>query len=73
MSAQPPGRAPRYRVVVYELDRDTQTKVMDTTADAFIAAAASDDHDDIAIALGDGGSRHLQRHIAQLIKSQYRA
>jgi len=73
MSAQPPGRAPRYRVVVYELDYDTQAKVMDATADGFIAAAASFDHSDISIALGDGGSRHLQQHIAQLISNQYRA
>jgi hypothetical protein len=40
---RPPRRgASRYRVVVYELDRgDRQTKIMDATASAFIAAAAT--------------------------------
>jgi hypothetical protein len=68
------GRAPRYRMVVYELDHDNrQSTVMDATASGFIAAAATI-HDGVMDAqLADGGPRHLQQHIAILIAREYRA
>lgn len=67
------GSAPRYRVVVYELDGDHRTKIMDTTASGFIAAAASIDNGEMDITLGDGSTHDLQQHIALFINSRYRA
>jgi hypothetical protein len=67
------GRAPRYRVVVYELHDDTPTKIMDATTSGFIAAAASIHNGEMDITLADGGSHDLQQHIALFINSQYRA
>ncbi|MCA1677596.1 MAG: hypothetical protein LC777_00935 [Actinobacteria bacterium] len=72
MSAAPPGaRSPGYRVVVYELNRDRQTKVMDATAAGFIAAAASIDNGQMDIALADGGPHGLQQHLALFIANHY--
>jgi hypothetical protein len=69
----PRGRAPRYRVVVYELDADHQTKIMDATTSGFIAAAATIHNGEMDITLADGGTHDLQQHIALFINSQYRA
>lgn len=70
---QPRRRAPGYRVVVYELDGDRKTKVMDATASGFIAAAASIHNGEMDIALGDGGPDALKQHIGLFIASQYPA
>lgn len=73
MTRPRPG-ASRYRVVVYELDHDDrQTKIMDTTASGFIAAAASIHNGEMDIALGDGGTHNLKQHIALFIAGQHRA
>jgi hypothetical protein len=72
MTPQPGRRAPRYRVVVYELDNDHQTKVMDATATGYIAAAATIRHGKMDIALANGGPRNLQEHVALFIAGQYR-
>lgn len=71
MTPRPTSRARRYRVVVYELNNDHQTKVMDATATGCIAAAATIRHGEMDIALADGGPRNLQEHIALFIASQY--
>ena len=71
MTPQPGRRAPRYRVVVYELDNDHQTKVMDATATGYIAAATIR-HGEMDIALANAGPRNLQEHIALFIAGQYR-
>jgi hypothetical protein len=72
MTSPPPaGQAPRYRVVVYEIDGDRETTVMDATASGFIAAAASIRHGEMDIALGDGGNHDLKAHIALFIAGQY--
>ncbi|MDQ6804614.1 MAG: hypothetical protein M3065_06535 [Actinomycetota bacterium] len=68
---QPSSRAPRYRVVVYQLDNDRNTKIMDATASGFIAAAASIRHSELDIALSDGGAHELKAHIALFISGQY--
>jgi hypothetical protein len=72
MTPPPTGRDPRYRVVVYQLDNDRNTKIMDATASGFIAAAASIRHGEMDIALGDGGAHELKAHIALFISGQYR-
>lgn len=71
MTGPRPGRAPRYRVVVYELDHDRQTIAMDATADGFIAAAATIHNGEMDITLADGGSHDLQAHIALFIATQH--
>ncbi len=63
---------PRYRVVVYELHDDNTTKIMDATANGFIAAVGSIKNGVMDGELGDGGPHDLQQHIALLINSQYR-
>jgi hypothetical protein len=65
-------RPPRYRVVVYELHDENTTKIMDATANAFIAAIGSIQNGIIDGELGDGGPHDLQQHLALLINSQYR-
>lgn len=65
------GRAPRYHVIVHELDHDHQTKIMDATASGFIAAAATIHNGEMDIALADGGPHDLQQHIALFLASQY--
>ena len=71
MTPRPTSRARRYRVVVYELDNDHQTKVMDATATGYIAAAATIRHGEMDIALADGGPRNLQEHIALFVARQH--
>jgi hypothetical protein len=66
-------RRVRYQVVVYELDHDRKTKVMDATATAFIAAAASIRNGEMDLALGDGGPPTLIQHIGLFIAGQYPA
>jgi hypothetical protein len=74
MTQPPRGRAPRYHVVIYELDHDDrQTKIMDATTSGFIAAAATIHNGEMDITLGDGGSHDLKQHIALFIAGQYRA
>jgi hypothetical protein len=74
MTPPPKRRTPRYRVIVYELDNnDRQTKIMATTANGFIAAAASIQDGEIDIVLGDGGPHNLQQHIALFLADQYPA
>jgi hypothetical protein len=63
----------RYRVIVYELDNDRQTTVMDATATGFIAAAASIRNGEMDVALGDGGPHNLIQHIGLFIAGQYPA
>lgn len=66
-------RAVRYRVVVYELDNDHQTTIMDETATGFIAAAANIHNGEMDVALGDGGPNKLKTHIGLFIAGQYPA
>jgi hypothetical protein len=73
MTTRPAGRAPRYRVVVYELDGATQTKIMDATTSGFIAAAATIQNGEMDITLADAGTHDVKQHIALFIKRQYRA
>lgn len=63
----------RYRVVVYEIGRDRNTKIMDETATGFIAAAATIRHGEMNVALGDGGPEDLKQHIGLFIAGQYPA
>ena len=67
-------RPPRYRVVVYELhdNTTTTTKIVDATANGFIAAIGSIQNGIIDGELGDGGPHDLQQHLALFINSQYR-
>jgi hypothetical protein len=71
--SDPTRRTPRYRVVVHEIRDGCQTRIMDATASGFIAAAASIEHGEMDIALGDGGPHDLKAHIALFIGNQYRA
>jgi hypothetical protein len=73
MTPPPTGCGIRYRVVVYELDNDRQTTVMDATAPGFIAAAASIRNGEMDVALGDGGPHTLIQHIGLFIAGQYPA
>jgi hypothetical protein len=73
MTPPPTGRATRYQVVVYELDNDRKTTIMDATATGFIAAAASITNGEMDIALGDGGPHDLKQHIGLFIAGQYPA
>jgi hypothetical protein len=73
MTPPPPRRPIRYRIVVYELDNDQQTTVMDATATGFIAAAASIHNGEMDVALGDGGPHALTQHIGLFIAGQYPA
>jgi hypothetical protein len=73
MTPGPGGRPTRYRVVVYELDGATQTKIMDATTNGFIAAAATIDNGEMDITLADAGTHDVKQHIALFIKRQYRA
>ena len=41
MTPPPKRRTPRYRVVVYELDNDHQTQVMDATATGYQQSSMS--------------------------------
>jgi len=69
----PPAGDLRYRVVVYEIDHDRRTKIMDATANGFIAAAATIHNGEMDITLGDGGPHDLQQHIALTITNEHRA
>lgn len=73
MTPQPTGPKIRYRVVVYELDNDRETTVMDETATGFIAATASIRNGEMDVALGDGGPHALLQHIGLFIAGQYPA
>ncbi len=73
MTPTPGGRALRYRVVVYELRDQAQTKIMDATTSGFIAAAATIHNGDMDITLADAGTHDVKQHIALFIKRQYRA
>ena len=73
MTPPPTGRQARYRVVIYELDHDSETTIMDETATGFIAAAASISNGEMDIALGDGGPHDLKQHIGLFIAGQYPA
>jgi hypothetical protein len=73
MTPRPGGRALRYRVVVYELDGATQTKIMDDTTSGFIAATATIHNGEMDITLADAGTHDVKQHIALFIKRHYRA
>lgn len=65
------SRAPRYRVTVHELRDGKTTQVIDTYGSGFITAVATLDGDTMEVHFGDGGPRHLQRHIAAAITHEY--
>lgn len=71
MTPQTTGPATRYRVVVYQLENNHQTKIMDATASGYIAAAATIRNGEMDIALADGGPHSLQQHIALFIAGQH--
>jgi hypothetical protein len=73
MTPPPTGRGIHYRIVVYELDNDRQTTIMDETATGFIAAAANIHNGEMNVALGDGGPQTLIQHIGLFIAGQYPA
>ncbi|MCA1680091.1 MAG: hypothetical protein LC777_14645 [Actinobacteria bacterium] len=64
-------RPPRYRVCVYELRDDKTTQVIDAYGTGFITAVATLDGENMDVHFGDGGPRHLQRHIAAAIAYEY--
>jgi hypothetical protein len=66
-----PARAPRYRVCVYELRDGKSTQVINAYGTGFITAVATLDGDDLEVHFGEGGSRHLQRHIADAIADEH--
>jgi hypothetical protein len=66
-----PGRAPRYRVCVYELRDGKTTQVIDAYGSAFITATATFDGDDMDVHFGEGGPRDLQQHVADAIIYEY--
>ncbi len=72
MPEQTPRPLPetRYRVVCYELDGDQQTKILDATAQAFIAVTGTIDENNTM--RGDGthaGPLHICKRIMRLIAS----
>jgi len=64
-------RAPRYRVVIYELRDGKTTQLADTYGSGFITAAATLDDDILEVHFNQGGPRHLQQHIADAIAHDY--
>jgi hypothetical protein len=58
----------RYRVVAYKLHADTETVVMDSTADGFIAATGTIvETGRMTVEIGNGGPKLIQEHLADLI------
>ena len=64
-------RAPRYRVVIYELRDGKTTQLADTYGSGFITAVATLDDDILEVHFNQGGPRHLQQHIADAIAHDY--
>jgi hypothetical protein len=64
-------RPPRYRVCVYELRDGTTTQVIDAYGTGFITAVATLDGDNMDVHFGEGGPRHLQKHIAAAIADEH--
>jgi hypothetical protein len=64
-------RPPRYRVCVYELRDGKTTQVIDAHGTGFITAVATLDGENMDVHFGEGGHRHLQRHIAAAIAYEY--
>ena len=58
------SRPPRYRVTVHQLRDGKTTKVIDAYGSGFITAVATLNGDIMDVHFGEGGPRHLQRHIA---------
>lgn len=67
-----PGRAPRYRVTVYQLHEGKTTQVIDASGSGFITAIATLDGEFMDVHFGEGGPRDLQQHIAAAIADEYR-
>ena len=69
-SARP--RTPvRYRVVAYELRAGTETVVMDSTGDGFIAATGTIVHAGrMTVEIGSNGPKLIQEHLADLIADE---
>jgi hypothetical protein len=60
-----------YRVVAYELRAGTETVVMDSTGEGFIAATGTiirTGH--MTIEVGSGGPQLIQEHLAQLVADE---
>jgi hypothetical protein len=58
----------RYRIVCYELDGDQQTKILDATAQAFIAVTGTIDENGTMHGAGtNAGPLGLLKRIARLI------
>jgi ribosomal protein L18 len=68
-----PSRAPRYRLVVYQLHDGKTTQVVDTYGSGFITAIATLNGDIMEAHFSEGGPRHLQQHIAEAIADEYPA
>jgi ribosomal protein L18 len=66
-------RAPRYRLVVYELQAGKTTQVVDTYGSGFITAVATLNDDIMEVHFSEGGPRQLQQHIAEAIADEYPA
>jgi hypothetical protein len=64
-------RAPRYRVVIYELRDGKTTQLADTYGNGFITAVATLDDDILEVHFNQGGPKHLQHHIATAIAHDY--
>ena len=64
-------RAPRYRVLIYELRDGKTTQLADTYGSGFITAVATLDDDILEVHFNQGGPRHLQQHIADAITHDY--
>ncbi len=63
----PPQPQTRYRVVVHELTGGSQTTVMDTTGDGFIAAAGRFTQDRMQADVASGGELHLLQHLLDFV------
>jgi ribosomal protein L18 len=65
------GRAPRYRLTVYELRDGKTTQVVDTYGSGFITAVATLNDNIMEVHFSEGGPRQLQQHIAEAITDEY--
>ncbi len=65
------ARAPRYRVLIYQLRDGTTTKVADTYGSGLITAVATLDDDILEVHFNQAGPRHMQEQIAAAIAHEY--
>lgn len=64
-------RAPRYRLVIYELRDGKTTQVADTYGSGLITAVATLDDDILEVHFNQAGPRPMQHDIAAAIAHEY--